>query len=225
MNRADIRTLAEVRSDTDSSDFPTLTQKNFIVDDEARKLWAEMVNNNLPTKRVVVNIAATGAASYPLSVPRLLRIVAVRDARHIAGGNRGTVRRANNLDRNKQNFYSARDIELSELHYDVEMDPATGWTISLYPPNTAGAFEVECLQGHPGFANDTAEWFAPDPSAACIALASAARFLQKEDQDAGRSILAELGQAKGELWQVVQSLAPPQQMEDYVSLAEGWCLD
>lgn len=213
--RAEIRSLAEVRSDTESSNFPTTDQKNLIIDDEAKAVYADMLAYGFPAKKLVVPITATGAASYPLVAPRLMR-VAVRDARY--GSVRPALRRANTLDKNiNGNEWRG----LSETKFDLEMDPLAGWQLSFYPASVTGSFEVEVLQGFPGFSSDGAEWYGPDPSSRVIALRSAIRFKHKEDEDAARPLMAELATAEGTLWQICQSLAPPLQMEDWVSLEES----
>lgn len=225
MNRADIRTLAEVRSDTDGGNFPQLAQKNLIINDEARKLYARMLNAGFPGYRDVVSINATGASAYPLSLPRLLRITAVRDTRFIAHGHTGSLRRANSLDRNVATHNVQHPNLISDVRFDVELNPATGWQLKLFPPTTTGLFNVEALQGHPGFIDDTTEWFGPDPSVQALILASAIRFKQKEDEDSARPLIGELQETLTELWSVCSSLAPPQQMEDWVSLEEMSCHD
>lgn len=224
--RLQLITRAEVRANMDRSGFPTAAQKIELLNEQAGSLWAEMVNQNYPARRTTVDLAAvSGTASYPLGDELdLLRVVAVWDYRLYGGQTQPTwVRRANSLERG----VSALQLgyQPSRVLYDLEVDPLTGPSLLLLPNSVSGAFRVELYEAYPGLSSDSSVWYGPAPSDEVLVLRTAAAMLDKLNPDSARHLRSEASQRAGELWQVCQSMAAPQRVQDHTSEAEGWCYD
>lgn len=221
--RAQLLDRAAIRADMDSSGFPTTDQRIVTLNEQVASLWAWMLNANYPAKRTVVSITATqGGGPYSLALPNLFRVVAVRDARYPGSSLQGWVKRANDLERSFVNGSAWYPMEqmVSNVCYDLEVDPATGPSIRLIPPSTTGPFTVECLTEHPGLPDDTSVWYGPAPSDEVLVLRTAAAWREKEDPKSAMHLRAQAEDRLGELWQVVQSMATPVQAMDFVSWEE-----
>lgn len=179
MNRLQIRELAEILSDTDGHEFPIDAHKDQIVSDEAKTLYAQALNiPTFPGKRVVTDIATTGAAAYPLVVLNFHRITNV----YISSSTvqRQVLCRADETDRER----TAQAPWLASSTWDVEVDPLVGLSLKLYPPIQAGmTLSVEYLVGHPGLSSDSSELYLPDPCGKLVAVRSAIKFIEKSDRD------------------------------------------
>lgn len=213
----------------DSSGFPTSAQRITTLNEQVRSLWAWMVNANYPAKRTTVSVNATvGGGPYPLTgVTDLLRIAAFRDNRFPGNSVQGWVKRANDLERSLVSDGPSIPMlrAIAEVKYDLEVDPATGPEVRLIPPSTVGNFRVECITGHPGLNSDIAVWYGPDPSDEVLVLLTAAAWREKEDPAASRHLRAEAMERKSELWQVVQAMAAPISVMDFISADEAMCSD
>lgn len=220
---------AAIRADMDSSGFPTAAQRITTLNEQVRSLWAWMVNANYPAKRTTVSIDATsGGGPYPLTgVADLLRVVAVRDNRFPSTSVQGWVRRANDLERSVVSEGPSLPMfrTVAEVKYDIEVDAVTGPELRLVPPTTIGNFKVECITGHPGLTSDISVWYGPDPSDEVLVLLTAAAWREKEDPAGARHLRAEAADRKSELWQVVQALAAPLRVMDFITAEEEMCSD
>lgn len=218
---------AAIRADMESSGFPTPAQRITTLNEQVRSLWSWMVNANWPAKRTVVSINATsGGGPYSLTgVTDLLRIAAFRDNRFPSTSVQGWVGRANDLERSLQSDGPSIPMPrtVAEVKYDLEVDPVTGPEVRLIPPTTTGNFRVECITGHPGLNSDIAVWYGPDPSDEVLVLLTAAAWREKEDPTGARHLRAEAMERKSELWQVVQAMATPLHMMDFISAEEEMC--
>lgn len=179
MNRLQIRQLAEVLSDTDGhGDIPTIAQRDSLVSEEARRLYAEAVNlASFPARRVTTEVPVTGAASYTIAVSYFLRLAQVRWA---PSGVPTILARASAADHHKTTNYGH---SYEAPTWELELDPLTGYTLRLFPPPTSGTLYVDTISGHPGLALDTTELYLPDPCARLVAVRAAMRFIEKQDKD------------------------------------------
>ena len=221
--RAQLLDRAAIRADMDSSGFPTTDQRITTLNEQVASLWAWMLNANYPAKRTTVTVNATqGGGPYSLSLPNLFRIVAVRDNRYPGSSLQGWVKRANDLERAFTNGNSLYPIDqlVSEVKYDLEVDPAVGPSIRLIPSSTAGSFTVECLTEHPGLPNDISVWYGPSPSDEVLVLRTAAAWREKEDPRGAGHLRAQADERLSELWQVISAMATPTSVMDFITWEE-----
>lgn len=221
--RAQLLDRAAIRADMDSSGFPTTDQRIVTLNEQVASLWAWMLNANYPAKRVAISVTATsGGGPYSLALPNLFRVVAVRDARYPGSSLQGWVKRANDLERSfvgGEAWYPMEQM-VSNVAYDLEIDPMSGPELSFTPATTAGNFVVECLTEHPGLPDDLSVWYGPAPSDEVLVLRTAAAWREKEDPKGAMHLRAQAEERLGELWQVVQSMATPTQPMDFISWEE-----
>lgn len=198
MNRLAIRQLAEVLSDTDGHDFPTTAQKDSLVSEEARRLYAEALNlPTFPAKRTRVTLAVTGAGSYPLAVAALSRVLQVQWTGH-SGLAPTILAKASDSHRNRVLSTVPHQLfQANATTWDIEMDPLTGANLLLFPPLTSGTIYVDVLAGHPGLASDSTEYHMPDPCGRLVAVRAAMRFVEKADKDP--RVVASLAQEQAKL--------------------------
>lgn len=214
---------AAIRADMDESGFPTAAQRIVMLNEQVTSLWAWMLNANYPAKRTSVTITATaGGGPYPLSLPSLMRIVAVRDNRYPGTSVQGWLKRANDLERSlvSNNTAYPYGSQVSDVQYDIEIDPLAGPTLRIIPPSTTGSFIVEALTDHPGLPYDASVWYGPSPSDEILVLRTAAAMKEKEDPKSATHLRSEASDRLSELWQVCQALATPQQAMDFISMEE-----
>lgn len=219
MNRLQIRQQAELLSDTETHDFPTVAQKDALVSEEAKALYAEAVNlPTFPAKRTVATITANGARSYPLAVTGLLRVLQVRLAESV-GSSSTILRRASDAER-------ALTTPISPspgIYWDIEIDPVVGPTLWLFPPPTNGSITVEVVTGHPGLASDSAELYLPDPCARLVATRAAARFIEKGDKDPRMTayLQGEIARLTSESFLMLGSMGGGTPTPDFVEYESG----
>lgn len=195
--RADIRGLARIRADQDSSTFPTDTQYNTIIDFCAKAVWFDLVQAGWPVSFSAVIKSATGTNPITLGVGT---IAFVRGVYRIEGGTFIELQRLNEGDR--ASLMSTAGNQAS--HYNIMYDATNGAVLELLPCPTSGSYRVEYTTEFAGFANDAATWPGPARSDELVALKAAAMGCRKEGNDQGAE---QLDREYGRLMHDVQAMA------------------
>lgn len=179
--RATIRGLMEIRADNEGSTFPSLTQKNTIVDQAAAHVWRKLVHAGWKPDRVSISITANGAPSYVLSVNTGI----IHSVWRVEGGNRIPLTRVKPEELPGYLSVSASDASVYDIFGGVTGAPE----IEFYPVPSSGTYEVRYTRRFPGFAADGDFWYGPDGSDELIAIEAAMQCVGKEGDDLVREIL------------------------------------
>lgn len=197
--RSDLRSLARIRADQDSSTFPTDAQYNTLLDFAGKAVWFDLIRAGWPANFTTVTKTATG--SNPITLGVSGTIAFIRGVFRVDGGGVYTeLRRLNEGDR--ASLMSTTGTDAS--HYDVRHDPTNGPVLELLPLPTSGSYVVQYVLEFAGFANDSATWPGPARSDEMVALKAAAMGCRKEGNDQGA---AQLDQEYQYLLECVQGMA------------------
>lgn len=177
--RADIRGLARIYADQDSSDFPTDTQYNVILDAAGRKVWIDLIRAGWPASFATTTLTSNGATIYS---PAALTsgIFSVVGVYYTVGGQRMELRRINEGDR--AGLLSADAATDRGSFYDVRVNGTGGFDIEILPANGGVSYLIDYIAGFSGFANDASVWPGPITSDELVAIKAAMRGMFKEGQ-------------------------------------------
>jgi hypothetical protein len=175
--RADIRGLARIRADQDSSTFPTDTQYNTLIDFAARRVWRDLIKAGWPVNFSSVDKAATGTNPITLASGTVAFIAGVY---RVEGSTVTELRRLNEGDRDSLSSQTG-----TAEFYNVVYDPTNGACLELFPIPSSGTYRVKYLTSFGSFANDAATWPGPDGSDEMLAVKAAAAGCRKEGNDQG----------------------------------------
>jgi hypothetical protein len=225
--RADIRALARVYSDQDSSDFPTDAQYNIIIDAAARKVWMDLYRAGWPVNFSTVTFTSTGATTY---TPAALAsgVTSIHGVYYLINSDRYELRRVNESARAQ--LLSATAITGYAEYYDVRVDPVAGFVIELLPKSTGITYSVDYISGFTSFASDSTVWGGPIGSDELIALRAAIVGTRKEGEGRASSV-SQLKQDYVELLQEVTDMASwtnlrgPAQIRDVTDVKTRFSFD
>lgn len=174
--RAVLRTRARIRADQDLGTFPTDTQFNYLLDEAAMTVWYALVGAGWPVDFSTTNITANGAASYTVVAGTGL----VQAVYASVGGILQLMRR---VDPSDISALRSATSAATAGYYEVRINAAAGLIIEFFPRPTSGAYRVDYIPDHPGFASDSDKWYGPGGSDELIVLAAAAKALRKEGEN------------------------------------------
>lgn len=175
---ADIRLLAQIHADQESSDFPTPAQMNILCDSAGKRVWNDLLRAGWPVDFSSVNFTSTGAASY---APAGLAsgVVTVRGVFYLQGNDRYELKRVNEGQRAQ--LLSATAVTGFSEYFDIRVNSTGGFIIELLPRSSGQIYAVDYISAFSGFGgNDNTVWPGPNGSDELVALRVAIVAMRKE---------------------------------------------
>lgn len=172
---SDIRALARIHADQDSSDFPTDAQYNIIINSAGRRVWSDIMRAGYPFDFGTVNITSTGVTKYPLGVTGIMSVTGVY---YTQGGQRYELKRLNEGQR--ASLLSTNAVSNYSEYYDVHVSVTNGMVVELLPFSSGITYMIDYIPGFGGFVADTDIWNGPMGSEDLVALRAAIIGIRKE---------------------------------------------
>lgn len=189
--RATIRDLAQLHSDQDASDFPTVTQYNTLLDSAGKRVWYDLFKAGWPIDFSTTTLTPAGSTTVLMSagIPTpTTPIAAIHGVYFVQGGERFPLHRIN--EGNRAGLTSTSSATGYSEYYDVRIN-ATGGYVIEFLPKSSGVYSVDYIPGFAGFSSDGTVWPGPDCSDELVALRAAMGGVRKEGE-ARLSALREL---------------------------------
>jgi len=205
--RADIRTLAQLFADQDSSDFPTIAQYNLLVDAAGKRVWYDLWKAGWPVDFSTTTITANGSLTYPLSggsPAPTTPIAAIHGVYYVLASERFMMRRIN--EGYRAQLTSAVGLTGFAEFYDIRINATGGYILELLPKSSGGTYSVDYIPSFGGFTADGTVWPGPDRSDELVAIQAAINGIRKEGA-ARRQDMMDLKQDYQELLQGVTDQA------------------
>lgn len=205
--RADIRTLAEIHADQDTSGFPTTAQKNILIDAAGKRVWYDLFKAGWPIDFLTTTLTATNANTVALSAgsPSVtVAVAAIHGVYYLTAGQRVPVRRIN--EGNRAQLTSTNSSNGFASSYDVRISSTGGIVIELLPVAPGSQYSVDYIPEFSGFASDSTVWPGPGRSDELVALRAAMGGVRKEGEARLRA-LAELKEEYADTLREVTDMA------------------
>jgi hypothetical protein len=212
--RADIRTLAEIHADQDTSGFPTTAQKNILIDAAGKRVWYDLFKAGWPMDFSTTTLTATSATTVALSAgsPAVtVSVAAIHGVYYLTAGQRIPVRRIN--EGNRAQLTSSNTSNGFASAYDVRVNATGGYVIELLPVAPGSQYSVDYIPEFPGFSSDATVWPGPGRSDELVALRAAMGGIRKE----GEARLRALAELKLEYTETLQEVTD---MASWINLRE-----
>jgi hypothetical protein len=185
--RAELRIRMETRADQDSSDFPTLAQKNTYLDEAGKEVFADLVMAGWPIDYSTTTIT-TNAVTRTYAFGGSDTVFAATMVYTLFGNQFTELRRVN-----PGHVAALRSTGATggfSRFYEVRTSVA-GAIVEFFP-RVAGTYFVDYIADFPGFTNDASVWLGPPRSDELIVLKGAAKSVRKENrQPDGQALDAE----------------------------------
>lgn len=176
--RLEIRELARLLSDQDSSDFPTNDQYNILLKFAARRVWLDVVRAGFPADFSSLNITSNGATKYSTSIPLSGGLVSIKGVFSSLSGQRFELKRIQEADR-AYLLSTTSSFGISE-YYSASYNNTTGLNIELFPPSSGVTYSVDFVLSFGDFVDDTTEFPGPLGSDELVAIRAAINAMAKE---------------------------------------------